>query len=276
MLDNFIYENHLGDTFIGLENNVYLNYSELRDYSWSYDVINNKISRIYHGGRARKIPLIICCKTDEEAIKVKHRLLELTESDIYALRAGKIRIGEYYTNGYITESIKSDYLIDKRICKLELTLTSDDPLWYREETHTFRATDADIIGVSGGIDYPHDYAYDYALLHLGRRVRCDSVGGGAYRMTIWGACENPTITIGSNIYTVKGRIEKGETLVIDSLAKTITLTTATGSKVNWFDKRGRENYIFEAIPTGQSIVTWNGSFSFDLTIIEKRSEPKWI
>ena len=49
----------------------------------------------------------------------------------------------------------------------------------------------------------------------------------------------------------------------------------SGYTINWFDKRGRDNYIFEAIPTGINAVTWNGTFDFDLTIIEKRSEPKW-
>ena len=275
MLDNFIYENHLGRKFVGLENGVYLNYSELRNYSWSYDVINNKIARLYQGIKGRKIPLIINCTTDEKAVEVKNQLLELAETDIYALKKGKIRIGEYYTNGYITDSVKSNYLISKRLCKLDLVFTSDDPSWYREQTHVFKASNSSIIGVSGGIDYPHDYAYDYALIHLGRRVQCDSIGGGAYRLVIYGACENPTVIIGQNTYTVKGRVEKGETLLIDSLEKTITLTTANGSKVNWFDKRGRDSYIFEAIPAGQSTVTWNGAFGFDLTIIEKRSEPKW-
>ncbi len=275
MLDNFIYENHLGQKFIGLENNVYLNYSELRDYSWSYDIINNKISRLYHSVRNRKIPLVIHCKTDEEAVAVKNRLLEFTETDIYALKAGKVRIGEYYTQGFITESVKSDYLINKRLCRLDLVLTSENPIWYRETTQPFRKTAGSILGTSMGVDYPYDYEYDYVVHHMGRVINCDSVGGGAFRLLIYGEAENPTVTIGRNNYTVKGRIEAGEILLIDGLTKTITLTTATGHKVNWFDKRSRDDYIFEPIQTGNSVVTWNGNFDFDLTIIEKRSEPKW-
>lgn len=137
MLDKFIYENHLGQRFTGLDNGVYLNYSELRDYSWNYDTINSRISRFYRPITSRKIPLVIKCDSDEEAVAVKNRLFELAETDIESKLPGKIYIGEYYTNGYITASKKSDYLINKRLCCIELTLTSDDPSWYREQTYIF-------------------------------------------------------------------------------------------------------------------------------------------
>ena len=137
MLDKFIYENHLDQRFTGLDNGVYLNYSELRDYSWNYDTINSRISRFYRPITDRKIPLVVSCASDEEAVAVKNRLLELAEMDIEAKLPGKIYVGEYYTNGYITASKKSDYLINKRLCCIELTLTSDDPSWYREQTYVF-------------------------------------------------------------------------------------------------------------------------------------------
>lgn len=76
--------------------------------------------------------------------------------------------------------------------------------------------------------------------------------------------------------TLDGTISAGESLLIDSLTKTITLTKADGTKENWFDKRNRDSYIFQEIPPGQNTVVWNDYFGFDLTIIEKRSEPKWI
>lgn len=123
--------------FVGLENRVYLNYSELRNYSWDYDTINNRISRFYRPIKNRKIPLIVCCNSDEEAIEIKNRLCDLAEMDVEAKLPGKIYIGEYYTAGFITASTKSKYLLSKRLCYIDLTLTSDDPAWYREETYIF-------------------------------------------------------------------------------------------------------------------------------------------
>lgn len=137
MLDNFIFENHLGERFVGLENGVYLNYSDLRNYSWNYDTINSRISRFYKPITKRKIPLVIYCESDEEAVAVKNHLMELAEADVEAKIPGKVFVGEYYTSGYITASKKSDYLTNKRLCMIELTLTSDDPSWYNEETFVF-------------------------------------------------------------------------------------------------------------------------------------------
>lgn len=275
MLEKFIFENHLGQRFEGLPNGVYLNYNDLRDYSWSYDTINNRISRFYRSMRSRKLPLVIKCESDNKAVEVKNRLHELAESDIEAMIPGRIYVGDYYTSGFVTDSVKSDYLITKRLCRMELTLTSDDPAWYREQVHTFLPDTGSSIGIGGGTDFPYDYPYDYAVSLKGRKILCDSVGSNDFRLLIYGEATNPTIEIGGHTYAVHGTINKGEVLLIDSMTKKITLTTATGAKVNWFDKRGRDEYIFEPIPAGQNTVSWIGTFGFDLTIIEKRSEPRW-
>ena len=274
MLDKFIFENHLGQRFEGLPNGVYLNYSDLRDYAWSYETINNRISRFYRGITSRKIPLVVYCNSAEEAVSVMNRLHELAETDIVEKIPGKIFVGDYYTSGYITASAKSNYLIRRKYCKIDLTFTSEDPTWYREQLHPFFPSTGNDIG-SGGVDYPYDYPFDYSVSLNGRQIMCNSVGSSAFRLLIYGEATNPAVIINGHTYKVNGTIAKGETLLIDSVNKTITLTTASGKKVNWFDNRWREEYIFEPLPAGQSTVTWAGSFGFDLTIIEKRSEPKW-
>lgn len=271
--NEFIFENHLGQRFEGLPNGVYLNSSDLRNYSWGFESINNRISRFYRGVTSRKIPLVVYCKSGDEADSVMNRLHELAEADIVAKIPGKIFVGDYYTSGYITASKKSNYLIRRKYCNIELTLTSEDPSWYLEHTHPFfPGTES---GFVGGFDYPFDYSYDYALSMNGRKIVCDSVGSSAFRLLIYGEATNPAVVINGHTYTVNGTIAKGETLLIDSLNKTIILTTASGKKINWFDKRGREEYIFEPLPAGQSTITWTGEFGFDLTVVAKRSEPKW-
>lgn len=275
MLEKFIFENHLGQRFEGLPHGVYMNANTLRDYSWSYDTINSRISRFYRGITSRKIPLVVCCSSDEEAVAIRNRLFEMSEADIEAKIPGKIFVGDYYTRGFITASTKSNYLFKKRLCNLELTLTSDDPSWYKETIFAFWSGEGETDTAIGGTDYPYDNPYDYALFLNGRSILCDSVGSNAFRMLIYGEVSNPSIVIGTHIYTVNCDVGKGETLLIDSLTKTITLNTASGKKVNMFDKRGREQYIFEPIPAGKNIVSYNGAFGFELTVIEKRSEPKW-
>jgi hypothetical protein len=275
MLEQFIFENHLGQRFVGLDSGVYLNANDLRDYAWSYDTINSRISRFYRPITNRKLPLVVVGNTDADATRAKNRLLELAEADIEAKIPGKIYVGDYYTSGYITASAKRNYLIADRLTNIDLTLTSDDPAWYREQTHAFLPNTGSAIDIGGGTDFPYDYPYDYAVTLNGRNIVADTIGSNHFRLTIYGDAINPYVNIGGHVYAVNGAIGRGETLLIDSLNKTIVLTTASGSKINWFDKRSRVDYIFEPIPAGQSIVTWNGMFGFDLTVIEKRSEPKW-
>ena len=273
MLENFIFENHLGQRFEGLANGVYLNSNDLRDYRWSYDTINSRISRFYRTTTNRKLPLTVICKTDEEAVKVKNRLMEIAEVDIEAMLPGKIIVGDYYTNGYITASVKSNYNIKKRYCKIELTMTSDNPMWYREETYSFSTNGTG--GSDAKPDYPWDYKWEYAFPTNVNLIVCNSVRDNAFTIKIYGEITNPAVTIGGHLYAVNGTVKAGESLLIDSLTKTITLTKATGEKVNWFDMRNRSSYIFEPIPPGQHLVVKNGTFGVDLTVIEKRSEPKW-
>ena len=276
MLENFIYENHLGQRFVGLENGIYLNENELRDYSWDYDIINNRISRFYRSVSSRNLPLLVCCSTKEEANRVRNRLLELAEADIDAMQPGKFIVGEYYTTGFITASKKSDYRTHGRFCRVNLTLTSTDPSWSRETVHVFGGSGDGEDASRNGFDFPFDYAYDYSVSVTSRQVVCDTIKSSKFKLKIYGEATNPAIMINGHAYKVNGMIRKGETLLIDSLNRTITLTTETGSKINWFTNRDRHDYIFEPIPPGVNNVIYNGSFKFDLTIIEERSEPRWI
>ena len=274
-MNNFVYENHLGKRFVGMENGVYLNTSDLRDYSWSYDTLNGRIARFYRPTKARKLPLVIIGKTGDEATEVKNRLFEIAEADIVAMIPGKIYSGEYYTQGYITASSKSKYLANKRFCKIDLTLTSADPVWYREKLYRFMPTPSTDVGE--GFDYPFGYPYDYSTkTKTAQNIECNSINGNEFRLTVYGSVKNPSIKIGVHEYSITGEIGAGETLLVDSVAKKITLTSQIGQEHNWFDRRNRDSYIFEPIPSGYHTVSWDGSFGFDLTVIEKRSEPRWI
>lgn len=276
MLDKFIYVNHQGKRFEGLPNMVFLNYSSLRDYTWSYDTMNGRIARFYRSVTKRDVPLVICCNTASEARRTLNGLYDLVEADIEAMTPGRIYVGNYYTTGYITKSEKSKYLVDGRFCKITLALTSEDPAWYLETNYSFVPGEQSGNTTSTGTDYPYDYAYDYATFLRSRDILCESVGSGAFRLLIYGDCTNPALSIGDHQYTVTGAIGSGQTLLIDSTTKKITLTKADGKQENWFDHRGRESYIFEPIKPGYNTVAYNGTFGFDLTVISKRSEPKWI
>ena len=275
MLDNFVYVDHIGRRFSGLENGVYINENDMRDYDWKYSTINGRLSSFHRDVTTRNLPLTLVHKTGAEALVVRHKLLELAEGDIAAMIPGKIYIGEYYTLGYITGSKKGSYLVNDRYMTLDLKVTSDDPMWYREKRYVFSATDEGTAIGANGADYPYDYPYDYAVALNGRTINNSAITSSAFRVTIYGQATNPAITINDHTYMINGTVSAGEFVVIDSLQKRITHNDGNGKETSWFDLRGREDYIFEPIPAGMNVVNWVGDFGFDLTVIEKRSEPAW-
>lgn len=276
MRENFIFENHLGLRFVGAENGVFLNTNELRDYSWSYDVINNRISRFFRSVTTRKIPLMVCCSSVEEANDARNRILDLAEADVVAMLPGKVYLNGYYTTGYVTASKKTDYRMHGRYCLIELSLTSASPAWNRETLHVFGGDQQGAAQDRSGFDFPFDYKFDYSVTTTSRQIINDTIKASNFKLKIYGEATNPAIMINGHVYEVVGMVKPGESLEINSLDKTIVLKTAAGTTINWFNNRGRNNYIFEPIPAGANNVMFNGSFKFDLTIIEERSEPKWI
>ena len=95
-------------------------------------------------------------------------------------------------------------------------------------------------------------------------------------ITIFGNVQSPTLYIGDHEYTVNVNVDTGEHLTIDSIEKTITLVKSNGEQVNCFNNRNKDSYVFKKIPVGTSQITSTGQIYFSITLLEERSEPKWI
>ncbi len=67
-----------------------------------------------------------------------------------------------------------------------------------------------------------------------------------------------------------------ERLEVDSKEKKINIIKVNGDKVNVFNYRNRDSYIFELISSGIHYVSYSGLFNFDLILYSERSEPEWI
>lgn len=100
-------------------------------------------------------------------------------------------------------------------------------------------------------------------------------------MMIYGQAVNPHVQIGGNRVELTGTIPAGAYAVINTLTRTITLTTKDGqtSNILWQGVRGSGigsgTYCFEQIPPGPAQITWPSSFDFDIRLIYKRSDPTW-
>lgn len=273
MLEQLVYINHQNERFEFGRDGIYVDTNQLRNYEWKYNKRNNRITSLYHDIAKFKLPVKFICKSDDLTTAAKNALYEVTEKDVLANQPGKIVIGDYYMRGFVTKSEKKNYLTSQRYAQYNLTITSDYPYWLREYKYKFSAGGAEKGGqnLDYAFDFPYDYKSDMGVTTFASR----SVWDSNFRIVIYGVCTDPEIRISGHLYKILGDIGANEYLTIDSVSKEIYLTTNIGNKVNRFNDRYRKSYIFEKIPGGTVNVLWDGSFAFDLYIMDERSEPKW-
>ena len=271
MLERLQYKNHMGEVIDFGRSGIFVSGNNLHDYNWTVYQKNGKISAFRRDVVKRTLPVIIFCSTVEEGVAARNRLMEVAEKDVLANKPGRIIIGDYYYKCYITESKKTKYLASRRRMEAELTIISDVPCWVREDLHFFRKK-----GVADpGLTYPHDYPFDFSSGFKRNTLMNTGFTASNFRMIIYGPCTNPEVYVSGHAYVVNCKVEEGEYLTIDSVAKAVTRTASDGTITNVFNLRGRESYIFEKIRSGDSPVTWDGEFGIDIILLEERSEPKW-
>ena len=282
MLEQIVFINHINEKMEWGKNGIYVNYNDLHDYSWGYTSDNSQISSFRMGIVTKTIPIIICCSSGDEGLKIKNRLLEYADKDVLALQHGKIIVGDYYLKCYVTGSKKSNYLMGKSYMKTTLTITTDHPRWVKEESTSFRVNGTVVREGENqsndgkrNFDYNADFPYDYMSSMKGKSLDNTGFVDANFRLIIYGGVTNPTIYIAGHCYQVNCSVEEDEYLTIDSLAKTIKLTKRDGETENYFNCRKRNSYIFQRIPPGRNTVTWNNTFGFDVILFDERSEPKW-
>lgn len=273
MIEKITYKNHMNEEINFGQNGIYVNSNDLHDFAWTYNSKNNRISSFEKGIVEKTIPVVIQCDSEEEGILIKNRLFECAEKDVLAMQYGRLIIGDYYLQCYITASKKSDYLIGKNHMKTSLTVISDLPSWVKETTFTYGyGSEAE----GRNLDYNNDFPYDFTSNLLGKSLNNTSFIDTNFRIIIYGACENPSVKIADHEYSVAATAESNEYITIDSINKTIILTHKDGTTENLFNKRNRESYIFEKIPVGMSLILLQGCQKADIILLEERSEPKWI
>ena len=285
MLEKIKYINHVNEVLEFGQDGLFANESDLRDYKWDSVSANDRISEFTKGIVNKTIPVFIRCDTESEGIALKNRLFEVIEKDVLVAQHGKMIVGDYYCKCFLNGSSKDKYLVDKRLLKTTLKMTTDFPSWIKETTVVFRPTTSSgesvqtrsgIVTGKRNFDYNFDFPYDYTSEMLNKNLNNTGFVASAFKLIIYGTCVNPVIHIGGHTYQVNVEVGENEYLTVDSLSKTIILTHYDGTEENVFNARNKNSYIFQKIPSGQNIVTWDGYYGFDVILYEERSEPKWI
>lgn len=176
-----------------------------------------------------------------------------------------IKDKEYFTRS----GTAPDYIYTK----VENPVASELPNYYERVVDTIKQYSYDAVNRE---DVMYDYDFDYYKSSgTNGTLDNDAVDSSEFIIHIDGPCTNPKIVIGDNEYLINIDVSNGEKLYINSIEKTVTLYDVVGNTTNAFQYRGTNGYIFERIAAGINDVSWDGTFQWDITLYQQRSEPKW-
>ena len=269
---NIYYLNHLNEKIDLDSENIILQYQELFDYSWDAATSNNAIVSFYRDSATIPVTVAITADTDEEYSTILDDFHSTVSKDIIQLIPGKLYIGNQYLICYISGDIKKDAFMGVPIQVKNLTIVTDHPFWIREHPHSFKASE---VTSTNNKRYPGRYAHRYANGLNNTTIVNVHYAESNFIMRIYGPCVKPSVYIGGYEYHSEITLEAGEYLEIDSMEETVTKIMLSGIRVNSFHYRSFKNSIFRPVPPGEQDISWDGSFEFDLILMEERSEPRW-
>ena len=206
-------------------------------------------------------------------------LEDVAEKDIINVTPGKLYVGNSYLKCWLTGTGKDRWVNDLFSISNSLTVTSDYPYWITEESFSFlKASQSG--AVSPWLDYPYDYPYEYSKVRNVQYIQNSNYTASGFRITIYGPCINPLIRIAGHVYELQTTLYESEYAIIDSSTRyskdrKIVKVKADGSQEDIFNSRNKVSDIWQKIPAGRSIVSWNGAFGFDVVLFNERGTPRW-
>ena len=249
-------------------------------YKWKQKATDTGMGDSVYGFSKESITYDITLTVRGSLEERKRQLDDLTnawEYDIVNVKPGRIYFGKYYIEGYILEMSNEVSSAWNNWTDCKVAIYCPYPFWSEESKKDFFPDGMDHGEEYDFLDYPHGYNYDYSRQKSGsQHWYIDHYRSNNFKMTIYGPCANPRITINDHIYQVYDTLEKGEYIVIDSRTKTITKHLSNGTTQNIFAKREKESSVFEPIPSGDLLINWSGAFGFEITVYKERSVPRWI
>lgn len=277
---NIYYQNSSGKKiYFDREPYRMLSVSSLFDYEWEYETNGyngNPVVKSTKSLSKKSVDIVIRGKTSRECMMYMTELVEAVDIDIVRASAGKFYVGNGYLRCYFVESKKNSKYCNTKKTAINFSILPQNGNWIYETTVLFRANgSADIYNSKRNLDYLFDYPFDYASGSTGKQLINDAFSDTDFEITIYGGCQNPEIYIAGHRYAVNCQLDTGEYLKINSITKKIYKVKINGETVNQYYLQDREYYIFKKIAAGKNSITWNGLFGFDITLLEKRSEPKW-
>lgn len=249
---------------------VVMDLAEIFSHEWQEEKLYDKIISFKKKMSPYQIPIFL---KGSDAYENAEKILNIIEKDIESKTPGTLKYGEWYISGYFTSKKTTGFYKSSNSIRLTLGFVTDSDKWCREYKYTYRINDDAI--EERGLGYAYGYPYDFlSSINTQNAYNYSDVESDCI-LQIYGPVVDPKITIGDNIYKVCTEVHRNEHLIINTKKKTIIRTTSKGVQINEYAKRSLENYIFQKIQSGMSIVSVAPNCNFDIIVIEERSEPQW-
>lgn len=278
MKGRMTYVNHLGVTVDLNCDGVKVNTGELNNWELGVMSLNGYIAGFKHEITDKPVVGIVFKHDSEPALRKLDELYEVaivdTDADGYeAPPYGRIVIDDWYMLCWL-KSAEYDRAWYEDAADFTMTFTSDMPLWTREIPQTFVAE----VESESGLDYSHDYPFDFSRSGLSMVVRNASPRKSPVRITVDGPATSWKVRMADNDYKLNLSLQPGEHVVIDGRDETVTLYDHLGNPTNVFDKIGGKfeehsgSYIFEPIPAGESNLVLDGVDAVEVLVYEQRDQ----
>ena len=247
--------------------------TDLFDMDVPYVLGNGAILGFSDGARTNALGVRLKCGSSEE----RDRLFDIITTDIANETPGTIYLGDWYSAGYVIGAAVTRWHISEGTLSADLGLLRTTRFWTCDHSQFLQRGDRGI-----GLNFPFNFPFNFwGRTANGSHVSTESAIPAPVTLTIYGPAQNPRVSIGGNAYEIEGNVVEGGKLVIDGIAKTITLLDEWGNSENAFSKRrgtqreGSGSYIFHRLPQDIHPVTWDGSFAMTITVHERREERRW-
>lgn len=276
------YTNNRGESMVfgGSQEELNIFENDLRDAAWEYTASGNAIAYFSRPQAEIDLKVGIAADTEEEGLELRDRLADITEADVIDNEPGKISVNGWYLPCYVIEREAGEWWRSGRFFECTLKLLAMRREWSLRHTLHIDPNTSD--GSAGDLDFEFDYPHDYHTGNLGgRTVENPGIDDSDLIIRVYGACKNPKVTVAGNAYGATVDVEEGGYLEVDTEKKTCELVGTYGDRTNAFAQRlaggeGSGSYIFEKMPRGVQAVSADASLSYDVVVVEHRSEPRWV
>ena len=261
----------------------------IRDWEWSTNSVNGKISSFTRSPIDKDLPIGIAAESEDEGLLLRDQIYEIAEVDNLTMlpeseedpTPGKLYVGEWYVELFMKSCSFDNYHFDDRFAEMTFGCHIPYPAWTKEELDQF-FIESDDLTSSDFLDFPFDFPFDFKRPRQNKKITNDSLTPCYFLWRVYGPALNPYINIGGNIYQVNVNVPSGARLEVDIRkgSERIELIDLYGNVTNCFNSRNKGSkdsgeYIWKKIPVGISTLSWDNSFNFDIMKYYERSQHPW-